>query len=90
MAYRELRTPVWPDTLQATLAHPTFGKCLRQAAMHRRRASPCVPQRVPMGAASIVPPTPTEPPARPHRPGRGYGTPTFDARKAAANDHDTD
>ncbi len=89
MAYRELRNEHWPDTLEATLAHPTFGKCLRQAARHRHRANPCAAQRVVLGAAHIVPPTQAAPP--PTTPGRRiYALPTFDARSAAANDRSND
>ena len=74
MAYRELRTPVWPDTLQATLAHPVYGTCLRQAARHRHRASPCAAPQ----------------PTTPARQARPYALPTYDARRAAANDRDDD
>lgn len=89
MAYRELRNEHWPDTLEATLAHPVYGLCLRQAARHRHRANPCAARPVVLGAAPTVPPTQTAPP--PTTPGRRiYALPTFDARSAAANDRSND
>lgn len=89
MAYRELRNEQWPDTLEATITHPTFGLCLRQAARHRHRANPCAAQRVVLGAAHIVPPTQTAPP--PTTAGRRiYSGPTYDAKRAAANDRSDD
>lgn len=29
LAWRHLRRPGWPDTLEATLAHPLRGPCVR-------------------------------------------------------------
>lgn len=89
LAYRELRNHLWPDTLEATLTHPTFGLCLRQAARHRHRANPCAQRRVVLGAAHIVPPTQAAPP--PTTAGRRiYALPTYDAKRAAANDRSDD
>lgn len=62
IAYRHLRNHLWPDTVQAALAHPVFGVCLRQAARSVNRACVCVPHRVAVGQlGAYVPPTPTQP-----------------------------
>lgn len=93
LAFRQLRSPRWPRTLDAALAHPIYGKCLRAMARNLGRPS-WQPQPV---AASLpqglpVPPTPTQPPARQQaRTGPQHGTwarSGIDLKRAAANDRD--
>lgn len=65
LAFRQLRRPDrWPATLDAALAHPTLGTCLR--AMARNLSRPAwQPRQVVVGLPQglPVPTTPTEPPA---------------------------
>ena len=95
MAYRQLREPNrWPATLDAALAHPTYGVCLR--AMARNLGRPVWQPRVvaaglPQGLP--VPPTPTQPPVRPPAPRLApqvaeWRSRGIDLKRAAANDHD--
>jgi hypothetical protein len=91
LAYRQLRRPSWPDTLDAALAQRTYEVCINAVARRLSRASACAGARPPVVGqpGAYVPPTPTAPPlpARmrlPNLAGR------FDARRAAANDRDDD
>lgn len=103
MALRHLWRPGWPEDLQAVLAHPVRGPCVRGLARSLGRAAPTVgtpPQRQ-GNALAWVPPTPQVPP-RPQRLRTGPGSDSpdtlgawprrraFDARRAAANDFDED
>jgi hypothetical protein len=85
LAWRQMRDRNCPGTLEAALAHPVYGPCIKGLARNLHRASACVPApvRKPDG---YVPPTPTAPP-------NGNRTtpkplPRFDAKRAQANDFD--
>lgn len=85
LAYRHLARPGWPPTLEATLAHPIRGKCLRSLALCLRRGGhltrPHYQPPTPPGAPP-VPPTPEAPRAVPRQ--RHYlGA---DRKRLAAND----
>ena len=74
------RRPRCPRTQEAALAHPVYGVCLR--ALAKRMA--CTSARA--GTPARVPPAPPRRP--PQRTTLQHGM--FDARRAAANDRDTD
>jgi hypothetical protein len=80
LALRHLQRPHWPTTLDAVLAHPTYGPCVRGLARQLQRQRPCLPT-ISVRRGPPVPPTQTAP-----RPVNKQ--PRFDARKAAANDFD--
>lgn len=86
LAFRHLRRPGWPTTLELALQDPARAGCIQGWArqMNRQRfiSSHLGPRSVPTGQP--VPPTPTAPPPR-QLLARG---PAFDARRAAANDRD--
>lgn len=89
LAYRQLRSPNWPDTLDAALAHHSYAVCINAVARRLSRANVCAGGRPPRVGQpdAFVPPTPTQPPVArrmrlPNLTGR------FDARRAAANDFD--
>ena len=88
MAFRHLARPGWPATLEAPLAHPILSICLRALAINVRRGGvgggPTYQAPTPTGAPP-VPLTPVQPPVKARPRLRG---PTFDARRAAANDQD--
>lgn len=87
IAFRHLRRPGSPQTLEEALAHPVFGPGLRGLARQFCREGkptaasyrPPTPPGAPPG-----PPTQTEAPIRKQL-RRG---PRFDPRRAAANDFD--
>jgi hypothetical protein len=86
LAWRHMRRPAtWPPTLELCLEHAVYGPialpCLRALARRLGRASP-TPGRMPQRAPRPLP----EPPPVPARP--AWRGPTFDARRAAANDRD--
>lgn len=67
LAYRALRQPNhWPPTIEAALAHPVYGVCLRAKAREMGRARPVT---APLQLASLphdvppIPPTPAHPPS---------------------------
>lgn len=73
LAWRHLRRPWWPTTLEAALAHPVYGKALQGVARNFARASLCGPARTAAPPASTapqqpVPATPAEPPATARQP----------------------
>jgi hypothetical protein len=93
MALRQLRRPFWPEGLDACLAHPIYGPCIRGLARTLARAKPTVAAARPACApAATVPPTPSQ--AEVRRPRQGFKPAQamlpFDARRAAANDFDRD
>jgi hypothetical protein len=94
LAYRQLARPDrWPRTLDAALAHPTFGICLR--ALARQLGRPAWFSAGSAPANAVQPPIPPNPPAPRPRPAsrinetwpprRGGGV---DLKRAAANDRD--
>ena len=100
MAYRQLARPDrWPRTLDAALAHPVYGICLRALARQLGRpawfsanARPATAAGAQIASAPAVPPNPPAPRARPSSrinetwpPRRGGGV---DLKRAAANDRD--
>lgn len=102
LAYRQLAPPNrWPRTLDAALAHPVYGICLRALARQLGRpawfsasasARPTPTTGTQATPAPAVPPNPPAPRARPASrinetwpPRRGGGV---DLKRAAANDHD--
>lgn len=88
IAYRHLRNQLWPETLEAAMRHPVFGKCLRQAARNVRRPHTGSGYRPQLGQPGApVPPTPTQPPTRSTAPRPGP-SPYWDRKRAAANDRD--
>lgn len=66
LALRHLRRPGTPQTLEAALAHPTFGHCVKGLArtLSRRPMPAHKPHRLP---TAPVPPTPTQESARTRR-----------------------
>lgn len=88
MARRHLSRPGWPPTLEAVLADPVRGQCVRGLARSFSRGGVSTGLRyvppTPRHAPPVPPTPPSTPPPRqqPYRP----ATPRFDARKAAAND----
>jgi hypothetical protein len=88
LAYRHLARPGWPQTLDAALAHHTYGTCLRGLARNLRRGAwrPDAAPGVHNPAAS-VPPTPATPPLQACRAKAGQ-RPSWDGKRAAANDLD--
>jgi hypothetical protein len=90
-AYRELYRPGWPATLEAVLLDPLRGNLVRGMARSRSRAAFRLPPTHHTLPTAPVPATPTEPPRKQGQwlPAGGRwrnSQPTFDARKAAAND----
>ncbi|HOW47343.1 MAG TPA: hypothetical protein PLB26_06780 [Rubrivivax sp.] len=85
LAFRQLRRgPHWPATLELAMAHPVYSVAVRAVAINLHRGGlplPAVPPAWRRSEAS-VPPTPAAPPQR------RTAKPTFDARRAAANDLD--
>jgi hypothetical protein len=75
MAYRQLRRPGWPDTLEAALARPAYATAINGLArnLHRGGVRPAAPATPRAPAAAV--------PAR-----RVLWT--FDHKKAACNDRD--
>lgn len=99
LAFRQLRRPDrWPATLDAALAHPTLGTCLR--AMARNISRPAWQAHVPTATLPRglpVPPTPTDAPLSKVAPrGTALQAPQFPdwksrpiaMKRAAANDRD--
>lgn len=104
LAYRQLHHPNrWPRTLEAALAHPVYGVCLR--ALARQISRPDWAQRtgtppaVPSTGAPAAPPAPAPAPraASPtaHQPQRrtwaqspAPAAAAADRKRAAANDRD--
>lgn len=95
LAWRHMRRPHWPATLEQALRHPVYGPGLRGLARNLSRtawnASSGPTHSLP---CAHVPKTPAFPPAPPPRQRaatkRRAPMPAdlFDARKAAANDFD--
>lgn len=92
LAFRQLRRPGWPATLEAALQDPLRCPCIRGLARQMSRTkfnTGARPVPTPMGAPP-VPPTPLQPPARrqnvpmPTRTRR----PVVDGKRLAANDRD--
>lgn len=81
LAFRQMRRPNWPDTFEAAMQSHTLAVCIRGRARNLARAPVCGPTSAP---APAPPPRPTPAPALPRR------APSFDARRAAANDFDHD
>lgn len=76
------RRPRCPRTVEAALAHPVYGLCLRALAKKLAcEQRPAAPPRSASPARRTVLPFP---------PRRAAPAHTFDARKAAANDKDDD
>jgi hypothetical protein len=99
LAWRQLRRPsVWPASVEAALAHPVYGTCLR--AMARQMARPVwqsapVLSTLPRAGLPPVPATPTAPPprtkaaaAKPHPDLPEWRHRGIDLKRAAANDRD--
>lgn len=98
LAFRQLRRPGRPATLQGFLDHPTLRPALLGMARSLSRApfgGQRTPPRTPPGAPPL-PPTPTAPPARRGgaQPGgfrlRPMSAARVDRKRAAANDRDDD
>lgn len=80
LAFRQVRRPHWPDTLEQALQVPVHACLIRLHASRLGRASVCTPARK---AAAMPPAAPHAAPALPPlRPAQ------WDARRAAANDLD--
>lgn len=87
LAFRQLKRPGWPATLDEALADRTRGQLLRGLARQfcREGRPAAVSYRPPTPAgAPPVPPTQLAPPARRQL----RSGPRFDPRRAAANDFD--
>jgi hypothetical protein len=96
LAFRHLRRPGWPATVEEALRDHVRAVCIRGLAKSmsrpqfggQQRTAP----RTPVGAPP-VPPTPTQPPLRRQAalvaPSQRGGK-RFDAKRAAANDRDDD
>ena len=76
LAFRQVRRPHWPDTLEQALQVPVHACLIRLHASRLGRASVCTPARRPAAAPATAP---ALPPLRPAQ---------WDARRAAANDLD--
>lgn len=87
LALRQLRRPEWPQSLEACLAHVIAGPCIRGLAGNLARATP-TPGRSVLRRPAVLPDPPPAPAGVPAR--KRYPGPTFDARRAAANDLDDD
>lgn len=99
LAWRHLRRPGWPLTLEEVLASPRHSPLVRGLARQFSREPKPATVRyrppTPAGAAPL-PPTPTEPPSRKQAQRTAKGDALarmaaasanrFDARRAAAND----
>lgn len=87
-AWRHMRRPGWPATVEEALRDPILGPGLRGTARAFSREARPAP------ASTYRPPTPAGAPPLPatpsHAPGRRLARngPRFDARRAAANDFD--
>lgn len=93
LAYRQLQRPhTWPPTLEAALAHPVYGKCLRALARNLGRPAHGghAAHSLPTGPA--VPPVQPAPPRRHKATDEGVNLWTrrrgIDLKRAAANDLD--
>ena len=87
LAFRQLKRPDWPHTLEGVLADPVRGRLLRglarQFCREGRPTAPAYRPPTPPGAPP-VPPTQLAPPTRRQL----RSGPRFDPRRAAANDFD--
>lgn len=94
LAWRHMRRPAsWPGTLDAAMQDPRCAPCITGYARSMARAPFRTPDARPAHSlpAAPVPPTPTRPPNRQQDRSAANATarrhgPTWDARKAAAND----
>ena len=90
LAWRHLRRPGWPDTIDAALVHPLRGPCIRGLARNLSRSGHVSvgSYRPPSHAhAPPGPATPTQPP--PKRSDLGQAArKAVDRKRAAANDFD--
>lgn len=91
LGFRQVRRRGWPLTLDAALQDHTHAQLIRGMARCLSRQRPVMDVSAPrtMGAGVPVPPTPSG--ATPPRSTRMVlPRPTFDARRAAANDRGDD
>jgi hypothetical protein len=89
LAYRHLARPGWPDTLQAALADPVRGPCVRGLARQfSRERAPTTWRYVPPTPAGAPPVPATPSTARTATPPKRMYAPRFDCKRAAANDFD--
>lgn len=93
LAFRQLQRPhTWPPTLEAALAHPVYGKCLRALARNLGRPAHGghAAHSLPTGPA--VPPVQPAPARRHKATDEGVNLWTrrrgIDLKRAAANDLD--
>lgn len=86
-AWRHMRRPGWPPTVEEALAHPVFGPGLlgtaRAFSREVRPSAPSYRPPTPRGAPPVPPTQAAPPPRQQLRKG-----PRFDPRRAAANDFD--
>jgi hypothetical protein len=75
LAFRQVRRPGWPSTLEEALARPVYALAIQGIARCLGRAAPTT------GTRAYTHTTPPAPPAR-HKPA------AFDRKRAAANDRD--
>jgi hypothetical protein len=92
LSYRHLCRPGWPDTLEGALAQPIAAAAIKGLARQLDRApfsagSRDVPRAFARPVGPPLPATPTQPP-RLKPATKASWQPTFDARRAAANDRD--
>lgn len=96
LAFRHLRRPGWPHDLDAALAHPLRGPCIRGLARNLSRAPFNAgvqrPHSLPVCAAPPVPLPPDKRPAPRVHDGSKLGVWSkprgVDRKRAAANDFD--